>query len=71
MDKGSTKAPTIRSVTARLAIKRVNGLRRFLFGSSRTAKMTIRFPGTVAITKIMAITIVVMDTSVGAQTPVQ
>ena len=70
-DRGSTRAPTIRSVTARFATKRVKGLRRFLFGSNRTAKMTIRFPGTVAIMNIMASTMVVSDTSVGAQTLAQ
>ena len=71
MDKGSTNRPMVRSVRARLAIKNVNGLRRFLLGSTNTARMTIRFPGTVAIMNIMANTIVVNDTSGGAQTPTQ
>jgi len=71
MDKGSTKAPTMRSVTARLATRSVKGLLRFLLGSTNTARMTIKFPGTVAIMNIIARTMVVIDTSVGAQTPTQ
>ena len=71
MDRGSTNEPTIRSVTARFATRRVKGFRRFLLGSNKTAKMIIRFPGTVAIMNIIAKTIVVIETSVGAQTPTQ
>lgn len=64
-------APTVRSANARLTIKKLNDVRRFLFGLMRTAKQTSRFPGVVIKEKPAEMAAVEKDNTFGATTPVQ
>ena len=64
--------PTIRSVMAKFRISRMYGVRRrFLLGSNKTDRIISRLPGTVKRANNAAVDKVVIDTSLGAQTPWQ
>jgi hypothetical protein len=45
--------PIIKSAAAKFTTKQLNGVRKFLFGSKTTAKMTRMFPGILVSINIM------------------